>query len=132
MSNGAPIAWENTYVKGKAIIFGSFVGQENYEHPIPMHPLAGILSRWAGLSQPNLRAPALLELREMQSAKDRWVFFFNHSEKAATVEFSRELEKPASNVREIITQQNINIVGTHFSVKTEVPPESVRVYRIDY
>src|SRR5947209_1580995 len=123
MSNGAPIAWENTYDKGKAIIFGSFVGQENYEHPIPMHPLAGILSRWAGLSQPNLRAPALLELREMQSAKDRWVFLFNHSEKAAMVEFSRELEKPVSNVREIMTQQNINIVGTHFSVKTEVPPE---------
>jgi len=48
------------------------------------------------------------------------------------VEFSRELEKPVSNVREIMTQQNISGVGTHFSVKTEVPPESVRVYRIDY
>src|SRR5262252_3847289 len=31
--DGSPIAYENEYRKGKAIIFGSFAGQENYLHP---------------------------------------------------------------------------------------------------
>jgi beta-galactosidase len=131
-SDGTPIAWENTYNKGKAIIFGSFAGQENYEHPTPMHPLAKILSAWAGLSHPHLRAPALLELREMQGANGRFVFLFNHSDKAAAVEFGRELEQPASRIREIMTSQAIQATGRTLSLNAEVPPQSVRIYRIDF
>jgi beta-galactosidase len=131
-SDGTPIAWENSYNRGKAIIFGSFAGQANYEHPIPMHPLAKILSAWAGLSHPDLRAPALLELRQMQGVKGRFVFLFNHSDKAAAVEFGRELEQPASRVREIVTDQAIQATGRALSLKTEVPPQTVRIYRIDF
>jgi beta-galactosidase len=131
-SDGTPIAWENSYNRGKAIIFGSFAGQANYEHPIPMHPSAKILSAWAGLSHPDLRAPALLELRQMQGVKGRFVFLFNHSDKAAAVEFGRELEQPASRVREIVTDQAIQATGRALSLKTEVPPQTVRIYRIDF
>src|SRR5437899_11651964 len=69
LTDGTPIAWENLYNKGSAIVFGSFAGQENYEHPLRMHPLAGILTRWAGLSLPNLHAPSLLEFRQMEAPK---------------------------------------------------------------
>ncbi len=130
--DGTPIAWENRFEKGSAIIFGSFAGQENYEHPVAMHPLAAILSRWAGLSAPNLHAPSMLELREMQAPKGRFIFFFNHSEKPAVVEFSRELEEPASNVREIMTDHTVSTTGRNLSLKTEIPAQSVRVYRIDF
>jgi beta-galactosidase len=132
LTDGTPIGWENRYDKGSAIVFGSFAGQENYEHPLPMHPLAGILTRWAGLSLHKLHAPPLLELRQMQAPKGRWVFFFNHSEKPATVEFTRELEQPASSIREIMTDHKIPAAGTSLDLKTEIPVQSVRIYRIDY
>jgi beta-galactosidase len=131
-SEGAPVAFENRYNKGSAIIFGSFAGQQNYHHPVALHPLAAILSRWAGLLLPNLRAPQLLELREMQAAKGRLVFLFNHSDKPAAVDFSRELEKAPSRVREITANQTIPATGATLRIRTEVPAESVRIYRIDF
>ena len=130
--DGAPIAFENHYGRGSAIIFGSFAGQENYEHPVAMHPLGGILSKWAGLSKPNLRAAALLELRQMYAPRGRFVFFFNHADKPASVEFSRALEKPASSIREITTGQNIAPTGTNLELKADVPAQAVRIYRIDF
>jgi beta-galactosidase len=132
LPDGTPIAWENRYQKGSAILFGSFAGQQNYEHPVAMHPLEPILTQWAGVAQPNLHAPSLVELREMQSMKGRFVFLFNYSEKPAAVEFSRDLDQPASGIREIMTDQKITAAGKSFSIKTEIPPQSVRIYRIDY
>jgi beta-galactosidase len=132
LADGTPIAWENRYEKGSAILFGSFAGQQNYEHPVAMHPLEPILTQWAGVAHSNLHAPSLIELREMQAGKGRFVFFFNHSDKPAAVEFSRELEKPASGVREIMTDQKITPSGKTLSIQGEVPPQSVRIYRIDY
>jgi beta-galactosidase len=130
--NGTPIAYENQYYKGSAIIFGGFAGQENYEHPRVMHPLAGLLAHWAALSQPELHAPGLLELRQMYASKGRWVFFFNHADKPATVEFARVLEKPASCIREVMTGQDVSPTGTGLDLKVEVPAQRVRIYRINF
>ena len=105
VGDGIPIAYENRFHKGSAIIFGSFAGQENYEHPVEMHPLAGILAGWAGLSGPKIDAPVKLELRQMDAPKGRLVFFFNHGDKAAEIRFSRELEKPTIGIHEIVTGQ---------------------------
>jgi beta-galactosidase len=131
-ADGTPIAYENEYQKGRAIIFGGFAGEENYRHPQGMHPLATLLARWAGLSEPKLHAPALLELREMKGPKGRFVFFFNHSDKPATVEFTRSLEKPASEIRELMTGDKPLAAGTSLRIKADVPAQSVRVYRIDF
>jgi hypothetical protein len=97
-----------------------------------MHPLGGILAKWAGLKEPELKAPALVELREMDGENGRFVFLFNHGEKAAEVEFAEELERPAGNVREIVTGETRKVEGKRFAVKTEVPALGVRIYRIDY
>jgi beta-galactosidase len=132
LTNGMPIAWENRHNKGSAIVLGSFAGEQNYVHPLPMHPLAKILAEWAGLSQPKLDAPSLLELREMQAASGRFIFFFNHSERTASVKFRRDLEKPASGIREIMTDEKITTMGTSLLLRTEVPAQSVRLYRIDF
>jgi hypothetical protein len=127
-----PIAYENGYHKGRAIILGSFAGQENYEHPVAMHPLAGLLARWAHLSQPKLQAPGLLELRQMYAPNGRWVFFFNHADKPAAVEFVRVLERPASRMREIMTGEEIAHAGTNLNLAADVPAQSVRIYRIEF
>ena len=131
-ADGMPIAYEHEYQKGKTIIFGSFAGQENYLHPMAMHPLAGLLAQWAGVSGPKLRAPELLELRQMSAPKGRWVFFFNHADKPASVEFTRVLDKPASGIREIVTAEKISQAGSNLNLKAEVPGQSVRIYRIDF
>jgi beta-galactosidase len=131
-AGGTPIAYENAYEKGSAIIFGSFAGQENYRHPLVMNPLGAILADWAGLSKPNFRAPALVELRQMSAPNGRFVFFFNHRDAPASVEFSRPLEKPASAIREITTGGQLRITGNTLDLKAEIPAQSVRVYRIDY
>jgi beta-galactosidase len=132
LTDGMPIAWENRYNNGSAIVLGGFAGEANYEHPSPMHPLARILIDWARLSQPKLDAPSLLELREMQAPRGRLIFFFNHSERAASVHFRRDLEKPASSIREIMTDGKVVTMGTSLLLRTDVPAQSVRIYRIDF
>ena len=131
-TNGAPIAYENSYGKGRAIILGSFAGQENYLHPVAMNPLGGILADWAGLSTPDFHAPALVELRQMYAPKGRFVFFFNHTDKPAAIAFSRRLEEPAFSIRELMSGQQIPPTSASLNLQAEVPPHSVRVYRIDY
>src|SRR5262249_32218216 len=130
--DGTPIAYENEYQKGCAIILGGFAGQENYEHPVVMHPLAALLARWAHLSEPKLQAPGLLELRQMYAPNGRWVFFFNHADKTASVEFARGLERPASRIGEIMTGEEIAHAGTDLNLAADVPAQSVRIYRIEF
>jgi beta-galactosidase len=131
-SDGTPIAYQRRFQKGAAIIFGGFAGQENYERPRRMHPLAGLLAQWAGLSEPRLRAPHGLELRQMQAPKGRLVFFFNHADEPAAVEFSRTLERPASRISEIMTGQEVTPTATGLNLKAEIPAQSVRIYRIEF
>ena len=130
-ADGTPAAYEHAYGKGSAILLGTFAGQSDEAKPVAMHPLGGILAKWAGLTEPALKAPALVELREMDGKKGRFVFFFNHGEKAAKVEFTEELERSA-NVREIMIGETRKVEGKRFAVKTEVPALGVRIYRIDF
>jgi beta-galactosidase len=131
-SEGTPIAYEHRFQKGNAVAFGGFAGQENYERPLPMHPLAGLLARWAGLSEPNLRAPERLELRQMYAPKGRLVFFFNHADEPAAVEFARTLERPAARIWEITSGQEVTPTGTGLNLKAEIPAQRVRIYRIEF
>lgn len=130
--DGAPAAYECSYGKGSTIVLGTFAGQRNELSPEPDHPLAGILAKWAGLSLPELKAPKLVELREMDAAKGQLLFFFNHGQQSAQVEFSTTLPQEAGDIREIVTARALSPAGRRFEVKTDIPGESVRVYRIDF
>jgi beta-galactosidase GanA len=131
-ADGTAAAYEHAYGKGSTILLGTFAGQSNEAKPAAMHPLGAILTKWAGLTEPELKAPGLVELREMDAEKGRFVFLFNHGEKAAEVELAEELERPAAGVREIVTGETRKAEGKRFALRTEVPGEAVRVYRIDY
>jgi len=125
-------AYEHPYGKGSAILLGTFAGQQNEAKPVAMHPLGEILAKWAGLAQPQWKAPALVELRKMDGENGKFVFLFNHGEKAAEVQFRETLGRPAANVREIVTGETRKTEEKQFTVKTEVPAQAVRIYRIDY
>jgi beta-galactosidase len=131
-ADGSAAAYERTYGKGSAVLLGTFAGQQNEAKPVAMHPLGEILAKWAGLTQPEWKAPALVELREMDAEKGKFVFLFNHGEKTAEVEFEETLERPAASVREIVTGGTRKTDGKRLAVKTEVPAQAVRIYRIDY
>jgi hypothetical protein len=102
-ADGAAAAYEHVYGKGSAILLETFAGQQNEAQPVTVHPLGEILAKWAGLAQPEWKAPALVELREMDGDKGKFVFLYNHGEKAAQVEFAQAFERPAVHVREIVT-----------------------------
>jgi hypothetical protein len=68
----------------------------------------------------------------MDAEKGSFVFLFNHGEKVAEVEFVSELTRPAVNAREILTGETLKVEGKRFVVKTEVPPQAMRIYRINY
>ena len=127
-----PAVYEHSYGKGSAILLGTFAGQENEAKPVAMHPLGGILAKWAGLTVPKLKAPSLVELREMDGEKGQFVFLFNHAEKTAQVEFGEELERPATSVREIVSGETQKAGARQFQVTVGVPAQAVRIYRIDY
>jgi beta-galactosidase len=131
-ADGTTAAYEHPYGKGRAILLGTFAGQQNEAKPVGMHPLGEILAKWAGLAQPEWKAPTLVELREMDGEKGKLVFLFNHGEKAAEVEFAEILQRSAVNVREIVTGETRQAKGKQFAVKAEVPAQAVRIYRIDY
>lgn len=131
LDDGTPVAYENKVGQGRAILFGSFAGQQNYGEPARMHPLGEILVHWAGLAQPQLEAPPLVELREMKSPGGRFIFLFNHDEKPAHVRFSRTLEKPAKSIR-FVTATTLPLSGSAVNIDTEVRPSSVQIVRIDY
>jgi hypothetical protein len=131
-ADGTPAAYENGYGKGSAILLGTFAGQFNEQKPAAMHPLGDILASWAGLRRPELKAPGQVELREMEAEKGRLLFLFNHGEKAAEVDFAEQLEHPAVRVREIVTEGPVVSSGKRFQVRATVPPQAVRIYRVDY
>lgn len=132
LDDGTPVAYEENVGKGSAILLGSFAGQQNYREPATMHPLGGILGHWAGLTQPKLDAPPLVELRELRAPKGRLIFLFNHSGNLAHVRFSRNLEKPAKSIRLVTTERILPLTGSTVNIDTEVAPSSVQIVRIDY
>jgi beta-galactosidase len=132
-ADGAPAAFEHAYGTGYVILLGTFAGQFNEAKPAPMHPLGEILVKWAELHVAELKAPASVELRELEGGKGKFVFLFNHGEKAARVEFREEFERRPSSDQEIVAASpDGKFDGKRFFVNTELPAESVRIWRLDY
>jgi hypothetical protein len=127
-----PAAFERRHGRGSAIILGTFAGEPNQLEPSPMHPLADILTDWAGLTNPQLEASAFVELRRMSAPSGELVFLFNHNREVAKVEFSLPLMKASGTAREIVLGEAMNWAGSSFKLAAGIPGESVRIYRIDH
>ncbi len=139
--------------KGAAIIAGTFLGQAN-ETPealarqraniivgnmpgtgpakTALHPLGGFLAAWAKLSVPDLKSSEPLDLQQLVADTGRMVFLMNWETSDANVELSLPLDQPARLVREITGGERVPVAGTTLRIRTEVPAQGVKVYRIDY
>lgn len=139
-----PIAYENKYKNGSTIVLGGFAGQANYMKPVDGHPLGKKLSDWAGLATPALKSLGPIEFREMTSNNGRFEFFFNHEKTPVSTRFTLALGTEFGSITELITS------GTGYSqpghspsaptvtpqglvtMQFDIPPESVRIFRVDY
>lgn len=132
-ADGSPAAFEKAFGKGSVIVLGTFAGEANALQPVANHPLADVLAAWAGLARPHLTASSFVELREMQSARGKLVLLFNHAKAPAHADLEEPLPKPAASIRELMTDEPLPASTTPvWKLSTDLPPESVRVYRIDY
>jgi hypothetical protein len=129
--DGSAAAYECTYGKGKVIVLGTFAGEPNALQPVDQHPLGDILSNWAGLERPELKAKSFVELRRMKAAKGELVLLFNHGKESAAVEFATELNAAPRRITELLTDTDLTS-GKRWKLATEIPGASLRVYRIDY
>jgi beta-galactosidase len=130
--DGTPAAYERAHGKGRAIILGTFAGERNALEPVPLNPLGDLLVEWAGLARPDLRASNFVELRRMTAPAGELIFAFNHGPRAARLEYSLPLTRTPRVIREIVTGAFVAPEGAAFRLTTDIPAESVRVYRIEF
>jgi hypothetical protein len=128
----SPAAYESSYGRGRAILLGAFAGHMNETKPVEMHPLGEILARWAGLTRPQLTSSAQVELKLLHAPNGSLVFLFNHGSQPANVEYAPKFEKTARQIRELVTGRCIQPSAGQFTVRAQLPPQSARVYRIDF
>jgi len=94
-----------------------------------MHPLGTILTKWAGLQVPEWMASSLLELREMEALKGKFVFLLNHGDKVAEVEFAEDLQHPPARVREIIEGKALPTTGKTLHLRAAVPAQAAKIFQ---
>jgi len=152
--DGSPAAFEHRYGRGRAIVVGSFPGQAN-ETPealsrqtanivvgnMPsdaqgrtagLNPLGGFLASWAGLSVPELKTTVPIDFQQLVADSGRMVFLINWEDQTAKVDATVALDKPVKRVQEVTTGKELGGGRAEFRIQTEVPAQSVKVYRIDY
>ncbi|HEY3132462.1 MAG TPA: beta-galactosidase [Acidobacteriota bacterium] len=132
--DGSPAAFERKHGKGSAIVLGGFAGLLNEAKPVSNHPLGDILARWAGLTLPDLKFSAPVEFRQLSAAAGKLILLFNHGKEPVTVDAGIELEKPAARIRDLIVDRSMDQKEStrKLRLRVEIPPQSVRVYRVDY
>jgi beta-galactosidase len=132
--DGSPAAYERKHGKGSAILLGAFAGQINETKPVSFHPLGEILTKWAGLTLPDLKSSLPVEVKQLISPNGKVVLLFNHGKETAKVILTVPLSKPATRIRELVmgTSDEEKDKNSKFQLNVEIPAQSVRVYRIDY
>lgn len=98
--------------------------------PAKPDPLVGFLAQWASLA--DLKTSAPIDLQQLVADSGRLVFLINWETQPADVQLTIPLDKPAHQVREIITDQPLATAGAPLQIQVTVPSEDVRVFRIDY
>lgn len=130
--DGQAAAYERTHGRGKALILGTFAGERNQQEPVAMHPLGDLLAGWAGVARPAVRSTTFVEERRMVAPRGELLFLFNHGTVAAEVEEDVTWRRAPASIREVISGEPIPAKGPALSLRTYVPPQSVRIYRVDY
>ena len=131
--DGTPAAFERAHGQGRAILLGTFAGEQNQLEPVPMHPLGDLLAEWATVARPSITASSFVELRRLSAPRGEIVLLLNHGAQAADVTLDLALPASASAVRELTSGERLPLEPAtgRFSLTATIPPETARVYRID-
>lgn len=137
--DGAPAAFERAAGRGRAIVLGTFAGEPNAVDPVSMNPLGDALADWAGLTRPKLRSLSFVEVRRMAGPNVEWVLLFNHRSAPADVDYEPDTGgRTVTGVLELVAGDGAGTArrpaqpgAAPFAIRETLPPESVRVWRID-
>jgi beta-galactosidase len=131
--DGAPAAFERQHGRGRAIILGTFAGERNATDPAPNHALGDLLADWAALNRPSLSSAAFVELRRMMSPAGDLVMLFNHGATPTRADYVMHVADRVERVRELTTGVELpRPQGGLLRFSADLPPESVRVYRLGW
>jgi beta-galactosidase len=131
--DGEPAAYERAHGRGHAIVLGTFAGERNATDPVLQHVLGDRLATWAGLARRDLRSTAFVEVRRMLGPASELVFLFNHGTTQVHVDYVVPLAHGPRRVREIAGDAEWPTpAAATLPLSIDMPPESVRVYRVDY
>jgi beta-galactosidase len=149
-ADGSPAAFEHKHGKGSAIIVGTFPGQANEtpealarqraniivgnmpgQERAGLHPLGGFLASWAGVTLPDLKTTAPVDVQQLVTDSGRMVFVMNWETQPTKIDLTLPLERAPRQVREITTGESV-AAANPLRIVGEAPAQAVRVYRIDY
>jgi beta-galactosidase len=131
--DGAPAAVMSTYGKGKTLMLGSYVSASAQSTPTrEAERFFSALLRWADVELPVSVSGTPLEVRYVESGRERIIYAFNHGASAATSRVS--LRRPASEERatDLVTGNQVPLSrdAGQVSFPVVLPAASVMVLRV--
>jgi beta-galactosidase len=130
--DGRAAAYERVHGRGRVLLLGTFAGERNQQEPVAMHPLGDALVEWAGVTTSRVQSNAFVEERRMTAPTGELLFLLNHGSAETDVEDDLALRATPKSVRELIAGRQMPATGNRLVIRTRIPGESVRVYRVDY
>jgi len=132
-ADGAPAAVASSFGRGRTLMLGSYLGAafEGQKDPALQRFFTALLE-WAGVERAFEVAGGTVELRLLESAREKLLFIFNH-EKQPQIPRIR-LRTPAGEyaVTDLATGEPVAAAreAGWLSVQTPLPSEGVRVLRL--
>jgi len=132
-ADGSPAAVASSFGRGKTLMLGSYLGVafEGQKDPAFQRFFTGLLE-WAGVERTVEVAGGTVEVRLLESAREKLLFVFNHEKQAQSPRI--RLRAPASDYTVADLSTGEAVAATRdagwLSLQTPLPSETVRVLRL--
>jgi len=132
-ADGSPAAVASSFGQGKTLMLGSYLGVafEGQKDPALQRFFTGLLE-WAGLERALEVVGGTVEVRLLESAREKLLVVFNHEKRAQSPRI--RLRTPAGDyaVTDLSTGEAVaaSREAGWFSLQTPLPSESVRILRL--
>jgi beta-galactosidase len=132
LASGAPAAVLSTFGRGKTLALGSYLGVAYEEKPTPeaQRFYAGLLE-WTAVERPVEVAGGEVEVRWLDSGRDRLVFVLNHQDRDAEVTVRLRLEGEFTGT-DLVSDESVAVerAGAHVALRRRLAPSGVAVVRL--
>ena len=132
-ASGTPAAVVSTFGKGKTLMLGSYVSAGYVSQPeeAGRRFFDGLLD-WAGVRRPVTVSGDPVEVRLLESGRERLAFVFNHAATPATTALTLRLPLDGRTVHDVVSGEAVAITPATdgFEWRATIGPRDVRVLRI--